>query len=280
MTCPRDTRTTRKVRSIHNLPMPVRGWHVDSGKLGDSFLRRPAFTLPGGRAGPRIKGRPDAWFSSRKCVGGMFFDNRTCLLRNVCFEKGKTIFFQDPRTAQPIAHDSPYDLVWLDSYPIPEPVTRESVFNLWGPHAVSSLYPRPMREEELSAVLHVLWKPFNDDNMAHILWDNIYALYVSMTVLEVLHHDVQVWTTAADYRVLLPVGYYGVLPVQAVGKYGYHRALWCRVLLWARCLGATSLVACRVLRWVPMRAPSGIVCALRRMRHAAGISAKSSVRRP
>ena len=143
-------------------------------------------------AGTRISGKPDAWFSSRECIGGsVFFDNRTCLLRNVCFENGRTIFFQDPRLGQPMSHDSPYDLVWLDSYPIPEPVTREGVFNLWGPHAVNSAYPRPMREEDLDPVLHVLFKPFNDDNMAHILWDNIYALYASMTTLGVLDYHVQ-----------------------------------------------------------------------------------------
>jgi hypothetical protein len=143
-------------------------------------------------AGTRISGKPDAWFSSRECIGGsVFFDNRTCLLRNVCFENGRTIFFQDPRLGQPVSHDSPYDLVWLDSYPIPEPVTREGVFNLWGPHAVNSAYPRPMREEDLDPVLHVLFKPFNDDNMAHILWDNIYALYASMTTLGVLDYNVQ-----------------------------------------------------------------------------------------
>jgi hypothetical protein len=157
-----------------------------------SASRSVVFHVAASGARPPVSPLPGGSFSSHACVGGDAFTNRTCVFHDVCVLAGRTLYFADPartRAAAPLA--APFELVWLDSFPLMEAPRRLVSYHLWGPHMLPLSKAGLPEKSSASAVPHLVWKPFNDDNVAHILWDNMYGMFASMSALGVLDFGTQ-----------------------------------------------------------------------------------------
>jgi hypothetical protein len=172
--------------------------------------RNVTFRVADAAVSPPVAPLPGRAFSSHECIGGDSFTNRTCVFRNVCIRAGRTLYFRDPAHARaPAPLAAPFEFVWLDAFPLMEQPRRLVSYHTWGPHLLPLSEAGQLATSSMTTVAHLLWRPFNDDNVAHILWDNMYGMFASMRVLGVLDVATQLVALDTDHSVITASGHAG-----------------------------------------------------------------------